>query len=59
MTKREQLETAFKTILTCMVKETIECPMTFIKPFNSVPEAMIERNINLLLKEVSIRTPLK
>ena len=55
MNKQEQLRTAIRTILTNMVEDVTQ-------EFRKKPETqerIIEDNTNILLKEVSIRTPLK
>ena len=52
MTKKEQLKIAFKTILTQMVESrNYKC--------NYYISDIINMNVNELIKEVSIRTPLK
>jgi len=55
MTKTEQLKVAFKQTLQCLVEQVdIRHP---ISP--NVLEHLISKNVNVLLKEVSIRTDLR
>ena len=53
MTKKEQLKNVFKTILISMIKE-IDYTLN-----PATEDRLVEKNTNILLKEVSIRTPLK
>ena len=55
LSKKEQLKVAFTQILTSVVEEVD----TDDKFGYRTRESMIEDNINLLLKEVSIRTDLR
>jgi len=55
MTAKEQLKVAFKTILENLVEQVdIRHPIS-----SNVLEYLILKNVNVLLREVSIRTPLK